>query len=139
MARRGHPHPHGLGCAELSRGLLTSLLSVLLSVLLAFPGTVLAACSLYLLVLAIAGLTRREHSPRALPRPAMRLLVLVPAHDEVRLVGRCVASLVAQEYPRELMRVLVIADNCSDATAARAAEAGAEVVVRHEPDAPGKG
>jgi 1,2-diacylglycerol 3-beta-glucosyltransferase len=65
--------------------------------------------------------------------------VLVPAHDEELLVGRCVESLLEQTYPRELYEVVVIADNCTDQTAARAEAAGAEVLVRDEPDVRGKG
>jgi exopolysaccharide biosynthesis WecB/TagA/CpsF family protein len=65
--------------------------------------------------------------------------VLVPAHDEEQLIARCVGSLLDQSYPRSLYRLIVIADNCSDATATNAAGAGAEVMVRDQPDAQGKG
>jgi hypothetical protein len=44
----------------------------------------------------------------------------VPAHDEEELVGRCVRSLLEQTYPRSQYRVAVVADNCSDGTAAAA-------------------
>jgi cellulose synthase/poly-beta-1,6-N-acetylglucosamine synthase-like glycosyltransferase len=37
------------------------------------------------------------------------------------------------------MRVIVVADNCTDATAERAAAAGATVLVRHDPERRGKG
>ena len=65
--------------------------------------------------------------------------MLVPAHDEAVLVGRCVASLRQQSYPADLYEIVVIADNCTDDTAARAAAAGATVLVRTAPDARGKG
>jgi exopolysaccharide biosynthesis WecB/TagA/CpsF family protein len=65
--------------------------------------------------------------------------VLVPAHDEEQLIRRCIESLLAQTYPRTLYRVIVIADNCSDLTASNASAAGAEVIVREEPGARGKG
>jgi hypothetical protein len=65
--------------------------------------------------------------------------VLVPAHDEEGSIARCVRSLLDQGYPRELFDVIVIADNCTDQTAAVAGEAGAEVLVRDEPDVRGKG
>src|SRR5262252_152270 len=73
------------------------------------------------------------------PPPRSRLAVLVPAHDEEALIGRCVRSLLAQSYPRELYRIVVIADNCTDGTARVAAAAGSEVMVRLEPDSRGKG
>jgi exopolysaccharide biosynthesis WecB/TagA/CpsF family protein len=68
-----------------------------------------------------------------------RLTVVVPAHDEQSLIARCVRSLLAQSYPRDLFRVIVVADNCSDATSAAAEAAGAEVMRRDQPDARGKG
>ena len=67
-----------------------------------------------------------------------RLLFLVPAHDEELMIGRCVRSLLKMEYPESHRRVVVIADNCSDATAIRARLHGAEVLDRYAPDLPGK-
>jgi 1,2-diacylglycerol 3-beta-glucosyltransferase len=64
---------------------------------------------------------------------------LIPAHNEELLVGRCVRSLLAQRYPQHLVRVVVVADNCTDATADVAVAAGAAVMVRDEPGARGKG
>jgi cellulose synthase/poly-beta-1,6-N-acetylglucosamine synthase-like glycosyltransferase len=71
--------------------------------------------------------------------PAARLAVLVPAHDEELLIARTVASLLAAEYPSARRTVVVIADNCTDATAARAREAGAVVWERRDPTRRGKG
>ena len=53
-------------------------------------------------------------------------MVLVPAHDEATLIARCVGSLKAQTYPADLYELIVIADNCTDDTAAVARAAGAE-------------
>jgi cellulose synthase/poly-beta-1,6-N-acetylglucosamine synthase-like glycosyltransferase len=69
----------------------------------------------------------------------MRLTVLVPAHNEEGLVGRCVDSLIGQIYPAGLVRIVVIADNCADATADEAIAAGARVMVRTDPTHAGKG
>jgi exopolysaccharide biosynthesis WecB/TagA/CpsF family protein len=110
-----------------------------LGVLLALPGSVLAGFGLYLLTLAIASSFRPREATAEETGPRTRLAVLVPAHDEEHLIGRCVQSLLAQSYPRALYRVIVIADNCSDRTAVEASAAGAEVIVRDQPDARGKG
>ena len=67
-----------------------------------------------------------------------RLIFLVPAHDEELLIERCVKSLVTQDYPADRYTVAVIADNCSDQTAARAREFGATVLERHDTSARGK-
>ena len=109
-----------------------------LGALLALPGVVFAGFGLYLLILALASASGRREQP-VVAAPANRLVVIVPAHNEEQLVARCVTSLLAQSYPRALYRVVVIADNCSDGTGSIAAAAGAEVMVRSEADALGKG
>jgi hypothetical protein len=91
----------------------------------------------YLLLLAIASLGRV--SVREPAKPRLRVAVLVPAHDEEQFIGRCLQSLREQSYPPELMRIVVIADNCGDCTADVAARAGAEVMVREDPLQRGKG
>jgi 1,2-diacylglycerol 3-beta-glucosyltransferase len=72
------------------------------------------------------------------PREPQRLLFLVPAHNEEALIGACARSLVALDYPPGRVRVVVIADNCSDQTAERALAAGAEALERHDPVQRGK-
>lgn len=67
-----------------------------------------------------------------------RLLFLVPAHDEELLIADCVRSLMQLDYPVTHRRVLVIADNCTDATAALARESGADVLERVDAQRPGK-
>jgi hypothetical protein len=97
-----------------------------------------AAFGLYLLLLSIAAHFYADHpGPSA---PSSRVAVLVPAHNESALIARCVGSLLAQSYPRELYEIIVIADNCTDDTAKIAAAAGAtELMIRDEPDVRGKG
>ncbi len=108
----------------------------LVQVVFALAGVVAACAGLYLVLLAFASFGRR--SVEAAP-PRSRIAVLVPAHDEAALVGRCVTSLRQQSYPADLYDIVVIADNCTDDTAERAAAAGATVLVRTAPDLRGKG
>lgn len=108
-----------------------------LEILFAGVGCLLAAAALYLLVPAVAALFYREQERHA--RADKDVVVLIPAHDEEASIGRCVASLRAQTYPAERFAVVVIADNCTDDTARVAADAGAEVLIRDEPDKRGKG
>jgi 1,2-diacylglycerol 3-beta-glucosyltransferase len=115
----------------------TTVIGSLIGILVALCGVPTAACCLYLLVLAVAG--AGYHAPIARLRPRSRLMVIVPAHNEVGMIGECVRSLRAQRYPQELYQVVVVADNCSDATAAVAEAAGAEILVRHVSDLRGKG
>jgi cellulose synthase/poly-beta-1,6-N-acetylglucosamine synthase-like glycosyltransferase len=52
--------------------------------------------------------------------------VLIPAHNEATTLGHTIASLLSQSHRPE--RVIVVADNCTDATVAVARRAGVEVV-----------
>lgn len=69
------------------------------------------------------------------PRP--RIAVLVPAHDEESSIAAMLTSLRTELAEGD--RLLVVADNCGDGTARAAAEAGAEVIERHDPSRRGKG
>jgi GT2 family glycosyltransferase len=86
----------------------------------------------------LAALSRDGRVVRA-GAPLTRFEVVVPAHDEELGIAATVASLLAVDYPGELRQVVVVADNCVDATAVRAAEAGAVVVVRDDPAHRGMG
>ncbi len=111
-----------------------------LDALLGVTGGLFAGFGLYLLTLSVAASLRRRCKQQGeAPPPRHRLVVLVPAHDEEQLVSRCIGSLLDQSYPRDLYRVIVIADNCTDGTAAMAVAAGAELMVRYEPLSRGKG
>jgi len=63
--------------------------------------------------------------------------VLVPAHDEGMGLLPTLADVKAQTLVTD--HVLVVADNCTDDTAAIAASTGADVIVRDEPLKKGKG
>jgi cellulose synthase/poly-beta-1,6-N-acetylglucosamine synthase-like glycosyltransferase len=86
---------------------------------------------LFLLVTSLAAILAPKRTKPA-DQPRSRFLIVIPAHDEEPGIGAAVASCLAAQYPRELVDVLVIADNCSDRTAALAAEAGARVVERFD-------
>ena len=72
------------------------------------------------------------------PGEIPRLLFLVPAHDEELLIAGCARSLLGMAYPATHRRVIVIANNCSDATARLAREQGAESLERVDPKLVGK-
>ena len=101
-------------------------------------GCVVCLDSVYLLTLAAAALVAEGPLP-SFGSPTSRVTVLVPAHNESGLIARCIRSLAAQNYPPELFEIVVIADNCTDSTAAIAQQAGAMVLIRDDPAARGKG
>ncbi len=86
----------------------------------------------------LSALSWRGDTPPAVP-PHFHFDIVVPAHNEARNVARTVASLLGVDYPRALFNVVVVADNCSDDTAAIAAGAGAGIVLRNDPTKRGKG
>jgi glycosyltransferase involved in cell wall biosynthesis len=104
--------------------------------ILALAAPVLAWTS-YLALLAL--LSRATPAPAYVDPPAMRFDVVVPAHNEELGIASTVQNLLGLDYPSELRRIIVIADNCEDATAARAAAAGAMVTERNDPARRGKG
>ncbi|HYU00596.1 MAG TPA: glycosyltransferase family 2 protein [Gemmatimonadales bacterium] len=90
----------------------------------------------------LSSLVRITLSPtRASPQPPTELpslLFLVPAHNEELLIEPCVRSLMQLRYPTTRFRVVVIADNCTDRTAALARAAGAHCLERNDLARPGK-
>ncbi|MEO2074243.1 MAG: glycosyltransferase family 2 protein [Bacillus sp. (in: firmicutes)] len=60
--------------------------------------------------------------------PQKRFLLLVPAHNEEKVIGNLVENLLNLDYPKELYDVVVIADNCTDNTAKISRELGAGVI-----------
>ncbi|KAA0970580.1 glycosyltransferase [Aureimonas fodinaquatilis] len=66
-----------------------------------------------------------------------QVAIVVPAHNEASVIGPTLAALHAQMQPDD--RIVVVADNCDDATAQIAREAGAEVVERFNTELRGKG
>ncbi len=61
-----------------------------------------------------------------------KFMAVIPAHNEEAVIKNLVESLAAQNYPKELYDIYVIADNCTDATAELAKEAGAIVLKRFD-------
>jgi cellulose synthase/poly-beta-1,6-N-acetylglucosamine synthase-like glycosyltransferase len=94
----------------------------------------LAALPYFCLLAAVAVASMLSRRKAVLPaRPHQsRFLILIPAHDEETGIATTVASCRGADYPEALFSVLVIADNCSDRTAAVAAHAGARVVERFD-------
>ena len=95
-----------------------------------------AAC--YYLFFTVVGLPAAGR-PAAPTPPRHRLAVLIPAHNEEAGLPRTIRSLRRASYPPDLLRVVVIADNCTDRTARVAAALSADVIVRTDPGRRGKG
>ena len=74
------------------------------------------------------------------PKSARKLkfVALICARNEESVIRLPVKSVMMSKYPADAREVIVLADNCTDATAARAREAGAEVWEKTTPST-GKG
>lgn len=109
---------------------ILSAAATLLALVLAIP------CLVFFVECAVALLPGQTKSPStAGTRP--RTTVVVPAHDEQLGIAATVTGLRALLGSDD--RLLVVADNCSDATAAQARAAGAEVIERQSATERGKG
>jgi 1,2-diacylglycerol 3-beta-glucosyltransferase len=93
----------------------------------------------YLLLLTAAAWQAARRTPLRPGAPNHRFLILIPAHNEERLLPDSLASLNSLHYPRSLFSVHVIADNCDDKTAAVARQNGATVHERFDQERRGKG
>src|SRR5438094_422586 len=103
-------------------------------------GLLITLPSAYLAFLAAVSLLPRRARPRVgTSADRETFAILVPAHDEERVIARTLASLAGLEYPRDRFSVHVVADNCSDDTAAIARDRGTCVHERTDPHRPGKG
>ena len=94
-------------------------------------------CSVLFLQLTAAFLTRTKEPSAAVLATDDSIAVLMPAHDEEAGIAYSIRSVLGQLRAGD--RLLVIADNCSDRTAALARSLGAEVVERHDEQLRGKG
>ena len=110
---------------------MTSLLSLLAWAIVVVSGLPLVVLCIEML----AGLA--PGTPARGTGAAASAAVLIPAHDEAAGIADTIAAL--QAVAPAGTRILVMADNCSDDTAARARDAGAQTVERHDPAARGKG
>lgn len=107
--------------------MVTALIAILLA-----PFAILTA---FFLLEVGSGLLRFGRAT-AVDRKASAVVV-IPAHDEAAVIARTLESL--KQSLREGIRILVVADNCTDATAALARGCGVEVIERSDAKLRGKG
>ncbi len=110
--------------------------------------TVVGLFVLYLCIVAgaAARATRAQsrrskgHDDASPAPPLLTFAIVIPAHNEELGIGKLLDSLCALTYPHERYTVCVVADNCTDSTAAIAkAYAAVRVYERHVAARRGKG
>lgn len=86
---------------------------------------------LYQVMVSVCSLVKLKDKPLKIKKDH-KFMAIIPAHNEESVVANLVESLKKQEYPKELIDIYVIADNCTDNTAQVAKEAGAIVYERFD-------
>ena len=111
-------------------------LKIVLELLAGICGVFMAFCLFYQIIIGFWGFGKAEKDYKD-HDPQMRFLVLVPAHNEEKVIGDIIGNLNEMDYPRELYDFYIIADNCTDGTAEKARNLGANVIETHKesPDA----
>jgi 1,2-diacylglycerol 3-beta-glucosyltransferase len=104
--------------------------------LMALIPVFLSCC--YLFILSLSSIIPRW---KRLPeKPSAKFAILIPAHNEEKVIEKVVADLLAGiEYDSALYEVIVIADNCKDSTSYLASFAGAQVLETSNDWKQGKG
>jgi glycosyltransferase involved in cell wall biosynthesis len=108
----------------------------MLSLFVFWGGVVLCIPCGFLLIEVVAGVLGRGRSQNPKTGKAPNAVLLIPAHDEQAHLGEMLDRLAGVND--HAIRTVVIADNCSDDTAAIARQAGAEVWVRSHQTLRGK-
>lgn len=65
--------------------------------------------------------------------------IVISARNEENVIGNLLESINRQDYPKELIKVFLIADNCTDNTAEVGRQYGARVLERQNKELVGKG
>ncbi len=98
---------------------------------------IVAFFTIYYMLLAVCGTWHPKEKKILTPRH--KFAVVIPAHNEEAVLGALLDNLKQLKYPDELYDIYVIADNCTDGTAALAKEHGAYVFERFNQELVGKG
>ncbi len=77
---------------------------------------------------------RKNHTAKLL-----RMAVIIPAHNEQASIVKTIHAVTASDYPKNMLQVIVIADNCHDNTALVARQSGALAFSRTDTEQRGKG
>ena len=86
---------------------------------------------LYNIIISVCSLVKLKEKPLLINKQH-KFMALIPAHNEAAVISNLVESLKNQNYPKELLDIYVIADNCTDNTAEVARNAGAIVYERFD-------
>jgi cellulose synthase/poly-beta-1,6-N-acetylglucosamine synthase-like glycosyltransferase len=93
--------------------------------------------TLYYFTIAFFGIWRKHEEKILTPQKVFA--VVIAAHNEEQVIGQLLENIHVLNYPRQLVDIFVVADNCKDDTAKIARDAGAFVYERFNLEQRGKG
>ena len=94
--------------------------------------------SLYQIVMCFFALVKEKEKPKAINKEH-KFMAVICARNEEMVILNLIESLKKQDYPKELIDIYVVADNCSDNTATIANSAGAIALERFDKKKKSKG
>ncbi len=101
-------------------------------------GLIFTLCYTYQFFYIFLALVKRPRRYQPSPE-TRRYAAVIAARNEERVIAALLTSIKAQTYPTALIDIFVVADNCTDNTAAIARECGATVFERQSKTHVGKG
>lgn len=112
-------------------------MKLFLEILLKILPNIFILLFLYQFIYLLVGLFKKPMVFEA--KKQHRYAILISAKNEENVIAHLIHSILNQEYPKELIQVFVVADNCSDQTADVSRGAGATVYERYDSQQLGKG
>ena len=112
-------------------------MKLFLEILLKILPNIFILLFLYQFIYLLVGLFKKPMVFEA--KKQHRYAILISAKNEENVIAHLIHSILNQEYPKELIQVFVVADNCSDQTAEVSRGAGATVYERYDSQQLGKG
>ncbi|WP_407882848.1 glycosyltransferase family 2 protein, partial [Scytonema sp. NUACC26] len=116
---------------------ISQLMSVCINSILSISAASVFVICIFFLIECSAALLPTSSSTNKGSWQDAKVAVLVPAHNEELVINSTLEKLIPILKNQD--RLVVVADNCNDATAEIARTAGATVVERHNLDLRGKG
>lgn len=101
--------------------------------------TVFALCYAYQVIYMVVPLIKKQPQNTKGEKPLNHYAVVIAARNEASVIAALIESIQQQHYPQELLDIFVVADNCTDQTAAIARSQGAHVHERYNQKQQGKG
>ncbi len=98
---------------------------------------IFCVCYSYQLLYLIIPFIIRKKEHKAIKKH--KYAVLISARNEEKVISNLIETIKNQDYPQKLIKIFVVADNCTDNTAQVSREAGAIVFERFNKHQVGKG